>query len=83
MYPKYPRPKPRRVYVDEEQWRELKAHVAKEGTNISEWLRGIITKTIIISIFLLVAGCFLINKSKQERYSQNNFVIILQEVFNQ
>lgn len=56
--------KPRRIYVDEKQWRFLKSHVAKEGTNVSEWMRNRI-KEILPVLVVILTGYFLFKNMLQ------------------
>lgn len=50
------RDKPRRIYVNEQIWREIKAECAKNGISISKWFREQAkNKTIILKAIVLIS----------------------------
>lgn len=48
------RDKPRKIYVNEQVWRDIKAECAKEGISISKWFREQAkNKTIFLKVFAI------------------------------
>ncbi len=68
--------KPRRVYVSESEWRACKAHVAREGTSVSKWIRDKI-KEIAPFLILIFTSYVLYKSVRNENLVQNiaNFIV--------
>ena len=59
--PRQKRPKPRRIYISDELWRELKASCALCGISISEWFRQeakrkTLIKAIVVGVVIGIVG---------------------------
>lgn len=74
------RDRPRKIYVNEQIWRDIKAECAKEGISISKWFREEAKKKIgfILLLAFIVGGMvFTLSPYEVKRQIVSTFEVFL------